>query len=83
MYTIILAVLLMLAPFVAHAGGSTTCTTRYDEPFQRWATECSDGARAVTRYDAAFQRYQTEIVRPPKADKPPAGWPAPGKAPRR
>ncbi len=82
MLTMILLVLLTLAPLVADAGGSAHCTTREDPAFQRWVTECTDGARAVTRYDEAFKRWQTDVVRPPKSDRPPAGWPSPGKPSR-
>jgi hypothetical protein len=60
-----LIALLTLAPLIANAGGTASCTTRSDEAFRRWATECSDGARAVTRYNAAFQRYQPDVSRPP------------------
>jgi hypothetical protein len=82
MRSLIVAAVFMLALAGAGAASTTTCTTREDPAFKRWVTECSDGARAATRYDAAFKRYQTDIVWPPTGDRPPAGWPSPGKPPR-
>jgi hypothetical protein len=79
MSTIILAALLTLAPLVAHAGGPARCTTRWDEGFQIYRTECSDGARAVSRWDAGLQRWQTDITKPPQGDKPPRAWPRPSR----
>jgi hypothetical protein len=55
---------------------------REDLAFNRWATECIDGARAITRYDASLNRYGTDVINPPQGDKTPQGWPKPGKAPR-
>jgi hypothetical protein len=58
------------------------CATREDTQAQRWVTTCTDGSRAVTKYDAQAQRWYTDIVRAPKGDKAPRGWPIPGKPPR-
>jgi hypothetical protein len=80
MYTIILLALLTLAPLIAHAG-DVRCTTKEDPQFQRWVTECTDGARAITKYDEPFQRYRTDITKAPQGDRPPLGWPKLGKAP--
>jgi hypothetical protein len=77
---ILMLIALLLAP-IAHAG-DVRCTTREDPALKRWVTECTDGARAVTRWDAGLQRYYTDITKPPQGDKPPRGWPGPGKAPR-
>jgi hypothetical protein len=79
-YLLITALLLAL---VSPALGDTThCTTREDRALHRWVTECSDGSRSVTRYDDQLKRFYTDVVTPPKSDKPPHGWPVPGKAPR-
>ena len=84
----LLFVLLMLAIFdqieerTALAGNPVRCTTREDPQFQRLITECTGGARAITKYDKQFQRWRTDIVRAPKGDKPPRGWPVPGKGTR-
>jgi hypothetical protein len=40
------------------------CTTREDQSFQRWVTECSDGSQAVTRYDEQVKRWCTEVMKP-------------------
>jgi hypothetical protein len=61
---------------------TTHCTTREDAEAKRLITTCTDGSRAVSRYDAQAQRWYTDIVREPKGDKTPKGWPTPGKAPR-
>src|SRR2546425_10285243 len=47
----------------------------------RIVTTCTDGARAITRYDDELKRWNTEVITSPKGDKPPAGWPIPGKPP--
>jgi hypothetical protein len=70
MYSMIIVVLLTLAPI---AGGTAHCTTRFDAAFQIWLTTCSDGARAITKYDKAFKRYRTDVVRPPTGNKHPRG----------
>jgi ferric-dicitrate binding protein FerR (iron transport regulator) len=43
--------LLVLLSGSGWSGPTVHCTTREDQAFQRWVTECSDGSRAVTRYD--------------------------------
>jgi hypothetical protein len=82
MRRIIVAMGLMLALASITRTETASCTTRYDDAFKRWVTECSDGARAITRYDEQFKRYQTDIITPPKGDKLPHGWPMPGKRPQ-
>jgi hypothetical protein len=80
---IIGSITILLLALISPARSSTThCTTREDPAFKRWVTECTDGSRAVTRYDEAFKTYRTDVITPPKSDKPPHGWPVPGKAPR-
>lgn len=81
MQSIILTVL-MLALVSPALADTARCRTRSDEAFKRWRTECTDGSRAITTYDEAFKQYRTDIISPPKSDKPPRGWPVPGKAPR-
>jgi hypothetical protein len=61
----------LVAAGIAGAGGGPRCWTRYDPQFDRWLTECSDGARLVTRYDRQFERYRTNVVRPGMEDKKP------------
>jgi hypothetical protein len=70
MYPMIIVALLTLVPLIAQAGGTARCTTRYDEAFQRWRTECTDGSRAITKYDPQFQRYRTDVVTPPQGNPP-------------
>jgi hypothetical protein len=82
MRSLMLAALGLLALASAGAASTTHCTTREDPAFKRWVTECSDGSRAVTRYDETFNRYRTDVITPPKGNKPPYGWPVPGKVPR-
>jgi hypothetical protein len=63
--------------------GEVTCHTSNDMELNRLVTTCSDGSRSVTQYDRDLDRWDTQIITPPKkTNKPPAGWPAPGKSPR-
>jgi hypothetical protein len=64
MSTIVLIVLLTLAPLIAHAG-AVRCTTREDPGLQRSVTECTDGSRAISKWDAGLQRWQSNVVKPP------------------
>jgi hypothetical protein len=71
-----------LLTLASAAGSATHCTTWEDQALHRWVTTCSDGSRAVTRYDDQLKRFSTDVITPPNGDKPPHGWPVPGKAPR-
>ena len=61
--TLSLSLLTLLAS-AAWASNRVQCTTRWDEAFQRYVTECTDGSRAITRYDAGFQRWRADITKP-------------------
>jgi hypothetical protein len=82
MIWIIFAMALILLMVTWASVGTVQCTTREDTEPKRWVTTCTDGARAITRYDEELQRWNTQIITPPKGDKPPPGWPVPGKLPR-
>ena len=74
--------MLLLSLATASTADTVHYTTREEPAFKRWVTTCTDGARSITRWDEAFKRWQTDIVTPPKGNKPPPGWPLPGKPQR-
>jgi hypothetical protein len=55
--------LLVLLSGSGWSGPTVHCTTREDQAFQRWVTECSDGSRAVTRYDEQVKQWRTEVTK--------------------
>jgi hypothetical protein len=82
MHPLILAAVFILVLASLALTDTTHCTTREDAQAQRWVTTCMHGSRVATTYDAQAQRWRTDIMRAPKGDKVPGGWPVPGKLPR-
>lgn len=75
----VLEIVALVSPALA---GPVHCTSWEDRELKRLVSTCTDGARAITRYDEEVKRWHTEMIRPPKDDNAPAGWPVPGQPPR-